>query len=91
MIPGYWLELCRSLACGCLEHSPTACIYTLPPEGPNKVDLMSMSVLNQHVAVLPVITGPSSADGESCRQLVSKMLQNTAAYVKGLEPLELIK
>lgn len=83
----FGIQKYRGLACGCLKHSPTVCIYTLPPEGPSKADLVVMSVLDEWVALLPIITGAMSTEegvGQSCQQLVKNMLQKPHLYVPGL-------
>lgn len=85
---------CRSLACGCLKHSPTVCIYTLPPEGPSKVDLMTMSVLWEWVPLLPVITGAASSesgDTSACQQLMADMLQQPESFMPGLPPIGFVR
>lgn len=84
----------RSLACGCLQHSVTVCIYFLPPQGPSKLDLVAMSALSKHVALLPASAVPEGSTEQETEQLqsnVRKMLADPAAYVPGLERIETYK
>lgn len=91
---GWPWHVCRSFVCGCLKHSPTVCIYILPPEGPSKADLLIMSVLSKRVAMLPVVTGATIlAQGEqrSCQQMVSDVLLRPGRYVPGLQHIDVVK
>uniref|UniRef100_A0A383VX27 Uncharacterized protein n=1 Tax=Tetradesmus obliquus TaxID=3088 RepID=A0A383VX27_TETOB len=83
-----------SLACGCLQHSTTACFYFLPPHGPSKLDLLAMSALSQHVALLSVLTLPEGVSEEQAQQLqvtVRQLLETPGAYVEGLRPIRAYK
>lgn len=54
------------------------------------MDLLIMSALSQHVALMPVITGVGlTADqGAACQQLVSTLLKDPGLYVEGLKPFK---
>uniref|UniRef100_A0A383VX14 Uncharacterized protein n=1 Tax=Tetradesmus obliquus TaxID=3088 RepID=A0A383VX14_TETOB len=84
----------KSLACGCLQHSTTACFYFLPPHGPSKVDLLAMSALSQHVALLPVLSLPEGLTDEQAAKLqatVRQLLQDPSAHVEGMQPIATYK
>lgn len=88
------LSVCdRSVACGSLEHSPTVCIFELPPEGPARVDLLTMSVVGQHVAVLPVLNGMGMRHdvAEERHQLVKRMLKSPGVYIENLGSIEMFR
>lgn len=78
---------CRSLTCGFLQHSITACIYFMPPHGPSRADLALMASLCKHAAVLPVV-GKADAmtahEAAVCCEAVQRMLSRPAEYVPGL-------
>ncbi|WIA40486.1 hypothetical protein OEZ86_013840 [Tetradesmus obliquus] len=84
----------KSLACGCLQHSTTACFYFLPPHGPSKYDLVVMSHMSEHVALLPVVSLPSNASEEQAQQLqatVRQLLEEPGTHVKSLQPIKTYK
>ncbi|KAF6262687.1 Septin-domain-containing protein [Scenedesmus sp. NREL 46B-D3] len=77
----------KSLVCGSLAHSVTACLYFLPPHGASKLDLVLMAGLSRYVALLPVVGKAdtmTAAEAEDCCQLVQDMLATPRAYVHGL-------
>ncbi|WIA22266.1 hypothetical protein OEZ85_004588 [Tetradesmus obliquus] len=80
--------LSKSLTCGCLQHSITACIYFLPPHGPFRLDLALMASLAKHAAVLPVV-GKADAmtadEAAACCAAVRHMLAEPAEYVPGFK------
>jgi hypothetical protein len=85
---------CRQPQAPLLQHSTTACFYFLPPHGRSKVDLVAMSALSQHVALLPVLSlpqGASEAQAGEVAETVQKVLQEPGAYVEGLQPIKMHK
>jgi hypothetical protein len=60
----------------------------------SKVDLVAMSALSQHMALLPVLSlpqGSSDAQEEEVVATVKKVLQEPRAYVAGLQPIKIHK
>lgn len=82
----------RSLVCGSLVHSVTACLYFLANHGPTQLDLVLMSALSQHVALLPVVGRADAMTAtealDRCR-LVQHMLAEPGEYVAGMEPFQI--
>jgi hypothetical protein len=81
------LLLHRSLTCGCLQHSITACVYFMPPHGPSRTDLALMAGLSKHVAVLPVVgkaDAMTAEEAEECCLAVQHMLAEPWEYVPGI-------
>uniref|UniRef100_A0A383WEA1 Septin-type G domain-containing protein n=1 Tax=Tetradesmus obliquus TaxID=3088 RepID=A0A383WEA1_TETOB len=84
----------KSLVCGSLAHSVTACLYFLPPHGPTQLDLVLMAGLAPHVALLPVVGKADSMtddEAQDCVRLVRHMLAQPEEYVPGLKPIKLYR
>jgi septin family protein len=74
-----------------LQHSTTACFYFLPFYDLSKVDLVAVSALSQHVALLPVLTVPDEACDEQARDVVGvvqQLLEWPDVHVQGLPPIQ---
>lgn len=68
----------------------TACLYFLPSHRPSKLDLVLMSALSPHVALLPVVGKAdtmTAAEALECCKLVQQMMAQAEEYVSGLEPI----
>lgn len=74
-----------------MVHSMTACLYFLPPHGPTKLDLVLMSALSPHVALLPAV-GKADAmtptEALECCKLVQHMLAEPGDYVAGMKAVK---
>ena len=81
--------VCRSLVCGTLASSTTACLYFLPSHGPTSLDLALMAALSRHVPLLPVVSRADTLlpeQAEEVHQLVAGLLAEPGLQVPGLSP-----
>ncbi|KAF8055941.1 MST4 [Scenedesmus sp. PABB004] len=83
----------KSVACGSLQHTVTACLYLLP-SGPSKLDLATMAALARHTALLPAVTLPAGtpdAEAAAGQARVRALLDAPSSLLRGLEPIPLHK